>query len=235
MKLAVMQPYFFPYLGYFALIKKVDRFVLFDTPQFIRHGWIERNMVLKPNGEPLYIKVPLKKHNRETAINEIRIRETEDWRKKIFSQLEPYKKVAPNYDRVIDLLGEIFEIETDSIVELNVYALEKTCKFLGISTPIEIWSSMDVAIDSVHSPDEWALNISKALYAKEYYNPEGGVSFFNRDKFKKEGIELFFVKFHPKIYKQFTSDFTPFLSVIDVMMFNSKDKIEDMLENCTFF
>ena len=235
MKLAVMQPYFFPYLGYFALIKKVDTFVLFDTPQFIRHGWIERNQVLKPNGEPLYIKVPLKRHKRETAINEIKIKDTEDWRKKIFAQLEPYKKVAPNYERVIELLYEIFKCETESLVEFNFYALKKTCKYLRISTPIQIWSSMNIDIDQVNAPDEWALNISKALYAKEYYNPEGGVSFFNRDKFKKEDIDLFFLKFQPKNYKQFTSDFTPFLSVIDVMMFNSKEKIQDLLENCNFF
>ncbi len=80
MRLAVMQPYFFPYLGYFALIKKSDHFVIFDTPQFIRHGWIERNRILKPVEGWQYIKVPLVKHSRETAIKDIVIRNSENWK-----------------------------------------------------------------------------------------------------------------------------------------------------------
>ncbi|MHA7865681.1 WbqC family protein [Flagellimonas marinaquae] len=87
-----MQPYFFPYLGYFVLINQVDLFVLLDTVQFMRHKWIERNQILKANGEPLYIKVPLVKHRRNTNIEDIFIRNKEPWRNKIFAQLKPYKK-----------------------------------------------------------------------------------------------------------------------------------------------
>ena len=92
MKIAIMQPYFMPYIGYFSLIKHSDQFILFDTPQFIRHGWIERNRILKPNGEPLYIKVPLKKSPRETKINKLVINNSENWQNKIIAQLVPYKK-----------------------------------------------------------------------------------------------------------------------------------------------
>jgi hypothetical protein len=121
MKVAIMQPYFFPYLGYFSLIKHTDLFILFDTPQFIRHGWIERNRILKPDGEPLYIKASLKKHSRDTNINDIIINNSIDWKSKIIAQLVPYKKVAPNYWTVLKLLNEIFDFETTSIVEFNLF------------------------------------------------------------------------------------------------------------------
>lgn len=231
MKLAIMQPYFFPYIGYFALIKQADQFILFDTPQYIRHGWIERNRILKQNGEPLYIKVPLKKHNRDIAINNLLINNSENWKEKIFAQLIPYKKKAPNYWKVISLLKEIFEDDTDSIVELNYKSLKKTCNYLGISTPISIWSDMNVKIDGVKAPDEWALNICSALNADTYFNPIGGSSFFDRAKYEKAGIELKFLEMIPVTYKQLSNDFTPFLSIIDVMMFCEIEKTNDLLDN----
>lgn len=93
MKLGIMQPYFFPYLGYFSLIKHTDRFILFDTVQFIRHGWIERNRILKPNEGWQYIQVPLiKDKGRDTVIKDVKIRNTENWQQKIIAQLQHYKK-----------------------------------------------------------------------------------------------------------------------------------------------
>jgi hypothetical protein len=231
MTLGIMQPYFMPYLGYFALIKQVDQFILFDTPQFIRHGWVERNKVLKLNGETLYIKVPLKKHARETPINEVVINNDENWKNKILAQLVPYKKRAPYYKEVICLLEEILEIKTDSIVALNFLSLHKICTYLNISTPIKIWSEMDVKIEDVNAPDEWALNICKAMGANTYYNPPGGKVFFDSNKYKKAGIDLKFLEIDKIPYNQFENDFVPYLSIIDVLMFNDKERINTMLDN----
>jgi hypothetical protein len=231
MKLAIMQPYFFPYVGYFSLINQSDQFILFDTPQYIRHGWIDRNRILKPNGEPLYIKVPLIKHNRDTTINNLIINNTENWTEKIFAQLVPYKKKAPNYWKVISLLKDIFKDKTQSMVELNYNSLKKTCEYLEISTPITIWSEMNVKIDKVNAPDEWALNICKALDADVYYNPTGGISFFNKDKYKNAGIKLEFLEVMPTSYQQLSNTFIPFLSIIDVLMFNSISEVNNMLDN----
>jgi hypothetical protein len=119
MKVAIMQPYFMPYIGYISLIKHTDRFILFDKVQFIRHGWIERNRILKQNQGWLYIQVPLKKFSRETSIHNIVINNTQDWKNKIKSQLQVYKKSAPYYYKVIKLVDEIFIFEYDSIVVLN--------------------------------------------------------------------------------------------------------------------
>jgi len=231
MKLSIMQPYFFPYLGYFALIKHADQFILFDTPQFIRHGWIERNQILKQDGTPLYIKVPLKKHSRDTTINNIEINNSENWKVKILAQLVPYKKKAPYYKEVIELLEKIFSLETESIVEFNFFSLKEICNYINIETPIKIWSEMGVSIDEVNAPDEWALNICKALKANIYYNPTGGMSFFDVDKYKRDGVELSFLEYIPTEYKQFSTQFVPFLSIIDVMMYNSPDQIAAFLNN----
>lgn len=231
MKLAIMQPYFLPYLGYFSLINQADTFILFDTPQFIRHGWIERNKILKMNGESFYVKVPLIKHKRETRINDIAINNAINWKEKMFAQLMHYKKKAPYYQDVILILEDLFSLETDSIVELNYNALVKICQYLGIKTPIKIWSKMNIKIEDVTNPDEWALNICKALSASAYFNPVGGMSFFDTDKYKSHDIDLKFLEIYPTIYNQFGNAFTPFLSIIDVIMFNDKDEINNMVNN----
>lgn len=230
-RIAIMQPYFFPYVGYFALIKHTELFILFDTPQFIRHGWIERNQVLKPSGEPLYIKVPLVKHHRDTKINEIVVKNSQPWKDKILAQLGPYKKKAPNYSKVINLLNEIFELDTDSIVELNRFSLEKVCQYLEINTPIEVWSEMNVDIAPVNEPDEWALNISIAIGANTYINPPGGMDLFDRAKYKNAGVNLKFMKVLPVEYRQISKSFVPNLSVIDILMFCDAEQVHSMLDN----
>ena len=230
MKLGIMQPYFMPYLGYFALINHVDQFILFDTAQYIRHGWIERNRVLKLNGEPLYIKVPLVKHHRETSICGIRITNTIGWKQKIFAQLKHYKKHAPYYECVIEVLETIFKDDFTSIVDLNYKSLKILCSYLDINTPLTIWSEMDLEIEPVNAPDEWALNISKVLKAQSYYNPPGGRSFFDIEKYEKVGIDLRFLEILPKQYKQFNQDFVSYLSILDTMMFCDKEEIRLMIQ-----
>lgn len=231
MKLGIMQPYFFPYLGYFALINAVDLFILFDTPQFIRHGWIERNQILNSQGKPMYIRVPLEKFKRETPINQVKIRTHEAWQSKLLEQLNVYKKRAPFFDEAIALLEKTFATETNSIVELNHLALKNVCEYLEIDTPIKIWSEMDIAIGEVNAPDEWALEICKALDADTYINPTGGLSFFDTDKYKKENIDIRFIEYTARPYTQLSNEFVPYLSVIDVIMFNEKEKIQSYLKD----
>ena len=232
MKLAIMQPYFLPYLGYFSLIKHTDEFILFDTVQFIRHGWIERNRILKPSNGWQYIMVPLKKHSRETLIKDIEINNDQQWKEKILAQLQHYKKQAPYFSNVIDILNEIFSKEYATIVDLNLASLKTVCNYLGINTPIQVFSLMNIDIEPANAPDEWALNICKALgNVDEYWNPPGGQSFFNKKKYENAGINL---KFHSAIltdYDQKRNVFEPGLSIIDVMMFNSVDEINKMLDN----
>lgn len=226
-----MQPYFFPYLGYFSLIKHTDKFILFDTVQFIRHSWIERNRIINPNGDWQYIKVPLIKFSQNTIIKDIQINNQLPWREKILAQLQHYKKKAPNYLVITDLLKDILSDEYSDIVSLNLNSLTKVSNYLGIGKGIEVLSSMGLEINKANAPDEWALNICKALgNVEEYWNPSGGISFFNRSKYEKEKIGLKFISIKLTEYSQKRGNFSPGLSIIDVMMFNSISDIRQMLD-----
>lgn len=234
MQAAIMQPYFFPYAGYFALIRHADVFVLFDTPQFIRHGWIERNRIIGPQGDPVYIRVPLEKQSRDTAICDMHVRETDDWRRKILAQLTHYKKRAPFYQEVTELIEESLASGFDTITEVNHATLQSVCRYLGIETPIHIWSQMELEIPPVYAPDEWALQICRAIGATTYINPPGGMSFFNPVKYRLAGLDLRFMRTIASPYRQLEPGFTPNLSIIDMMMFNSPDTINTMLNQIEY-
>lgn len=234
MKIGIMQPYFFPYIGYFSLINYVDEFVFFDTPQYISHGWINRNRVLQQDGLPHYIIVPIQKAPRETAINRIKISENERWIEKIFAQLSAYKKKAPFYKETVEFLHNVLESDTwTSIAELNIKTTKAVCDYIGISTVFSVFSDMAINIDAVCAPDEWALNITKAMRGEIYVNPPGGESFFDRRKYDASGIELLFLKSNLPPYIQRIGRFEPGLSIIDVMMFNDKEQIQWMLNDYT--
>lgn len=229
-----MQPYFMPYIGYFSLIKHVDKFILLDEVQFIRHGWIERNRILKQTGGWQYISIPLIEHSQKTIIKNIKINNTQQWRDKILAQLGHYNK-APFYWEVKKLLEDIFQYSYQDITHLNKTCLLKICEYLDINTPIEIYSEMELCIEEVRASDEWALNVCKAIgNVKEYWNPPGGKEFFCKTKYDDAKINLKFQKVILEKYKQKDSTFEEGLSIIDVLMFNDKNKINKMLDRYEF-
>lgn len=237
MKIGIMQPYFFPYIGYFSLIKHTNRFILFDTVQFIKHGWIDRNRILKQqNGRVSdyqwqYISVPLIKYSRNTKIIDIKIKDSINWRKRIFNQLEHYKNKAPFYNETIKVVKKALDIQTNSIVKLNENILKVICEYLNIELRIDIFSEMNLEIDKANAPDEWALNICKAIGGvSEYWNPEGGIGFFDKNKYIIEGIGIKFLKVKITSYPQKREHFEDGLSIIDVMMFNTPEQINKMLD-----
>ena len=233
MKIGIMQPYFFPYLGYFSLIKHTDEFILFDPVQFIRHGWIERNRILKPNEGWQYISVPLQKHGLSTIIQDVKINNNEKWREKLLAQLEHYKKRSPYYKETVDVVKNATALPPLSITDLNQQILTTVCEYLNIPFKSQIFSKMNLKIEPVHAADEWALNICKALgNIDEYWNPPGGMDFFDRSKYEKAGIKLVFQKPILNFYSQRRGpeNFESGLSIIDVMMFNSPEEINKMLD-----
>ena len=241
MRMGIMQPYFFPYIGYISLIKHTDEFMLFDPVQFIHHGWIERNRILKPfdknkktvPGENWqYVSVPLIKHSRETLIKDVKINNEIDWRNKLINQLCCYKKRAPYYEDVMKVIKKGIDIQTDSIVELNRNILQEICYYLGIDTKITVFSEENLTIKTPNAPDEWALNICLAKgNMNEYWNPPGGMNFFDGTKYEKAGINLKFQQVKLEPYIQRIGYFEAGLSIIDVMMFNNVEEINKMLDN----
>ena len=243
MHIAIMQPYFFPYLGYFSLIKNTDFFILLDEVQFMRHGWIERNRILKPQNGTQYIQVPLEKHLFNTKIKDIKIKNNEDWKNKILAQLTHYKKKAPFYYETIKLVQHAFLFTTDNITQWNAHCLKIICDYLNIHLNMFVFSNMNLDIEEPQQPDEWALNICKSLRGggyniniKEYINPEGGIDFFDKNKYKKENIKLRFLKHHLPFYSQRrgVENFEKGLSIIDVLMFNEKEAVLKMIDDFEF-
>jgi len=225
MKLGIMQPYFFPYLGYFDLINRTDRWIVFDTAQYIRHGWVNRNRILHSDSGWQYILVPLKKHSRETAIKDIEIAANIDWKNRILAQLLRYKKKAHYYKETIDLVEESLDEKESHISHLNVRVMKSVCRRLGIDFNFDIFSEMDLDLGPVDGPGDWALRISEAMGAKEYLNPPTGADIFDPGKFAASGITLKIQEFRNKEYECRGWDFVPGLSIIDVLMWNTPEEI----------
>ena len=223
MKLGIMQPYFLPYIGYFQLLKEVDQFILLDEVQYIRHGWIERNRILKPSRDDWqYIKVPLLKHERETLIKDIRIDNSKDWRRTMMAQVMHYRKGNPRYKSATELLEKALDIDTDSITQLNAHSLKVFALALGITTPIHIYSEMNLQIEEVVSAGDWALNISQSLGANGYINPINGKELFHHKSFAEAGSRLQFLQANEVKYSQRNNEFIPYLSIVDMVLNTSE-------------
>ncbi len=230
MSIAIMQPYFFPYIGYYSLVANTDRFVFFDTPQYIRRGWINRNRILSCKNEPIYVNIPIHKADRSTAIKDIVIDYELLWKEKMYGQLTVYKTKAPNYNDVMDLVHDVIETDTKSLSVIAQKSITETMRYLNISKEYDVFSEMEMQDITVSAPDEWALYITKALGYDTYINPIGGMTFFDSKKYEEQGIKLFFLQQELVPYRQFGQSFEPGLSMIDVMMFCSADEIIDMMK-----
>jgi hypothetical protein len=229
-KLAAMQPYFFPYLGHFDLANQADMWIVYDVAQYIRHGWVNRNRVLHPTSGWQYIVVPVRKHRYTAPINQIEIVSEIDWKTSIFRKLQHYHMDAPCYSEVIRFLGDCFSGSECNLARLNVDLFRRTCRCLGIGTPIHVVSEMNLTLAPAHGPEELALSLCQAVGASEYINPPGGAALYNADRFVERGITLTIQSFENMPYDCGRFRYEPALSIIDVMMWNSPGRIKHYLE-----
>jgi hypothetical protein len=229
MKLGIMQPYFFPYLGYFDLINRSDSWVVFDSAQYIRHGWVNRNRILHPTTGWQYIIVPLKKHERETPINQIETQPYEQWAPRILGQMQHYKKKAPGYAIASGLVEDCLAQGETNLARLNATTLRKTCEILGIPFNSKTFSEMKLDHGPVNGPGDWALRISEAVHATEYINPLGGMELFDPAAFGASGIKLTIQEPFEFQYECRGYQFEPGLSVIDALMWNSPETVREHL------
>lgn len=229
MKLGIMQPYFFPYLGHFDLINRVEQWVVFDTPQYRRHSWINRNRVLHPVQGWQYLVVPVRQHHRSVPIREIEIADGSGWRQRIQGQLQHYRKRAPHFDDTMALVCDCMAIQEKSLTRLNTAILERVCFSLDIPFAPYYLSEMDLSLNDIDGPGDWALRIAQTLGADEYINPPAGRNLFNPAKFAEAGIRL---TIQPRLSFQYVCDgyrFESDLSIIDVLMWNSREQIRTVL------
>jgi hypothetical protein len=231
MRIAIMQPYFFPYIGQFQLIQAVDRFILCDDVQYIRHGWINRNRILKPCEGHQYVIVPVSKHQTHSPIKDVKVANGQDWKKTILRQVEHYRKIAPYYATVQKVLNDCLAPEETSIARLNGHCFTVVCDYIGIPFKVEMSSELGLDYSNVNNAEDGALRMCEQLGATAYFNPPGGMELYSKESFCKSNIRLNFVKPNFKEYDQHRNGFIPGLSIIDIMMFNAPAEIRAMLND----
>jgi len=214
-KLAVMQPYFFPYIGYFALIARTDRFVVFDICQYTKKSWLTRNRILHPEKDWQYINVPVKKGKR---IMDTEVIGDSD---RTVRQLQHYRG-APYFDEVIDIVRAAWPAE--KLTDLCVRGLENVCRYVGIRFDYSICSELKFDLPDTH-PGGWALEISDRLDADEYVNLPGGKELFRPQEFAERGIRLSFIDPPECRYDCGHFEWHPRLSILDVLMWNSPEEV----------
>lgn len=227
-KIGIMQPYFFPYIGYFDLIAAADHWVVFDPVQYIRKGWINRNRVLKKGGDWKYLGLTVKKASRDTLIRDIEISREEDVKAKLIRNLDYYELAkAPRYNEVVALIERSLDAPDDRISVVNSHIMKCVCDELEIPFSWSLYSEMELDHETPTHAGEWALNISKAMGAKVYINPPGGHAIFQPEQFQQAGIKLQYLQPELTQYDQKQDEFLPGLSVLDMLMFVSPDEIRN--------
>jgi len=227
MKLAIMQPYLFPYIGYFQMINAVDKFIFYDDVNYMKGGWINRNNIIQ-NNEKKLITLNLIASSTNKDINEIYIGNRNSKMLKTIKQA--YSK-APFFNDFFPIIEKTINSCTISkpISEIAGQSLIDISKYLRISTQFEFSSKKYKNTKGMDKADR-LIEICKQNGAKKYINAEGGIALYSKDYFKKFGIDLFFIKNHIQEYKQFNNEFIPYLSIIDVLMFNSVEQTNNMLD-----
>ena len=231
MRLGIMQPYFFPYLGHFSLISSVDKWIVFDVTQYTPKTWMNRNRILHPKTGWQYVTVPLDNSSISIKTSEARVLNLADTKRSIIGKLSHYKKTAPYFHKVNHLVQQAFDNTlNDTLVSLNVSAMKEVCNYLGITFSYQICSELDLNYPENIGPGSWAPYICDALCATEYVNPSSGKNIFNISDFKARNIHLYFSEFSGFTYDTPAYNFEPNLSILDVMMWNSPEVILDGLK-----
>ncbi len=228
LSMAVMQPYVFPYLGYFRLINAVDKFVFFDDVNYIKRGWINRNRILLAN-KPFLFTVPVSRPSQNRRINETLI--NGDLRGILRTIHHAYAK-APYYNCVYPVLKHIFEQDWEGvpISMLAEKSIISICHYLGIQRVFER-TSKDYKWSIDLKGQDRILEILHVNQATKYINAEGGKELYNPSEFRKRRIQLFFLKNSNIVYKQYNDRFVSNLSIIDVLMFNDKQQVNNFIMN----
>lgn len=221
MKLGIMQPYFFPYLGHYALIAATDRWVVFDVVQYNPRSWMNRNRVLHPRTGWQYVGLPVNHAPRGTPIHRITLLDKEAALSRILGQLDHYRRAAPFHARVVDLVRAVFAaVQTSRLADVTVASLTETCRYLEIDMDWILGSELDISPEAIEHPGDWALDISRRLGASQYVNPPGGRDIFRPEDWRAAGIGLGFLATPSFRYDCGRFEFVENLSILDVLMWN---------------
>jgi len=223
MTVAIMQPYLFPYIGYWQLLNAVDTFVIYDDVNFIKQGYINRNSILVGDKvQKITLEVIGASSNR--MINKVEVGNNT---KKLLKSINQAYKKAPEYETVFPLIESILGNSENNLAKFLANSIQMISSYLEIDTKI-IYSS-DLEKDNNLRAQDKILDICKRLGASHYINAIGGQDLYSKEAFRTKDLELNFMQTELIEYKQFKNEFVPYLSIIDIMMFNSINKIREML------
>ncbi|MEG0958261.1 MAG: WbqC family protein [Erysipelotrichaceae bacterium] len=228
MKLGIMQPYFMPYLGYWQLINAVDKYIIYDDVNYIKGGWINRNRILS-NGGAVYFNLPVIGASPNKLINEVEINLSIKGIKKSLKTLVGCYQKAPYFSVVFPLLESIMYYKEANLALFIKHSFETIAGYLNINTEFILSSKLEKN-NELKAQDK-VIHICELVMADEYFNAIGGQQLYSYEDFNNRGIKLSFVKTRLEIYKQFKNDFIPGLSIIDILMFNSRDECIKQLNN----
>lgn len=224
MKLAVMQPYLFPYLGYFQLIRAVDAFVVYDDVNYIKGGWINRNYILA-HGERQLITLPLQGASPNLLINQVQVGGRQN---KLLDTIRHNYAKAPNFAEVYPLIEDILTQQERNLAVFLDRQLRLVCAYLDLQPTWHISSTLGK--DNTLRGQDKVLAICEELGATHYVNVPGGKALYDSKAFAENGQKLSFIQPKPVSYRQFGKNFVPNLSIIDVMMFNDRVQSAALLE-----
>lgn len=230
LRLGIMQPYFFPYLGHFALIAAVDEWVVFDVTQYTPRTWMNRNRILHPRSGWQYLTVPLSNSSIHIRTSEARLLDPRAAKINVLGKIDHYRKRAPFFKPVCELISQAFDATSgDSLVQLDTNCLSKVCQYLGISFRYRICSDLMLDLPPNLGPGEWALEISTRLGANTYINPAGGRDLFSPTAFAERHITIKVAHFNGMKYATPGYQGESNLSIIDVLMWNAPGAVKSAL------
>jgi len=232
--IAIMQPYFLPYIGYWQLMSSVDLFIVYDNIQYTKKGWFNRNQILM-NGKPLMFTIPLQKDSDYLDVCQRFIVDDIKPRTKILNQLKNAYSKAPMFSETYPLMHQLFKLDElydgKNLFEFIYNSILKIKEKFNIKT--EIIKSSLINIDHSLKSQDKVIALCKAVNANRYINMINGAGLYSSEDFNKAGLKLSFLKQHITEYKQFNNDFVPYLSILDMMMFNDKQTVINMMNEYT--
>ncbi len=224
--IAIMQPYFLPYIGYFQLMAAVDKFVVLDDVNYINRGWINRNRLLF-NGAAHTFTVPLRGASQNRLICDLELVDERHWRDKLMRTIRQAYGAAPCYAPVSALLENIINYSAVRLSEYLVNSLREIVCYLSLETNIERTSH--VYQNAYMKGQERIQDICRKERANVYVNPIGGLDLYDRASFLEQDIRLNFLRTRPISYSQGKGKHVPWLSIVDVLMFNEPSAVRKLL------
>lgn len=210
MRIAIHQPQFMPWLGYFDKLDKADVFVLLDNVQFKKNEYQNRNRI-KTHDQWIWLSVPVS-FNFGDLVSGVRINNQQDWRRKHLQTLLTYYGKAPFYRDHLPAFAELYADTGDSLADLNMATIELIRKIFAIDTKIVRASDIPGLSEE---PTARLLDICRHFKADTYLAGAGGKGYMECEKFKDAGLKLLFQNFvHPE-YTQINGPFVPYMSAID--------------------